>query len=126
MDRSPLPMLFLDGSDLWSPDGGSLASIKAAVFVVAVSQPEGNTRPSSSSLLLNAASSSTSLNLMVNKTQDEIFPSRCTRTIRCHPGSQQALMFWEGKHDDGHGGHRLHGRFHQLHVGRRAQSGSVV
>jgi dienelactone hydrolase len=94
---------FSMGSIFGVPTVGALTSIKAAVFVVG-GIPTGMgiqdlpLRP----LLLNAPSKlGQSHVLMVNMTQDEIFPVAGVHELfDAIPGPNKMLTFWEGKHDD--------------------------
>ena len=85
------------------PTVAALASIKAAVFVVGgVPAGGGIEDPPLRPLLLKAASKlGQSQVLMVNTTQDEIFPVEGVHELfDAIPGPNKRLMFWEGKHDD--------------------------
>ena len=94
---------FSMGAIFGVPTVGALASIKAAVFVVGgVPAGGGIQDPPLRPLLLKAASKlGQSQVLMVNTTQDEIFPVEGVHELfDAIPGSNKRLMFWEGKHDD--------------------------
>jgi dienelactone hydrolase len=94
---------FSMGAIFGVPTVGSLASIKAAVFVVGGIPAGGGIQdPPLRPLLLDAASKlDHSQILMVNQTQDEIFPVADVHELfDAIPGSNKRLMFWEGKHDD--------------------------
>jgi len=121
---------FSMGAIFGVPTVGSLASIKAAVFVVGGIPAGGGIQdPPLRPLLLNAASKlDQSQILMVNKTQDEIFPVAGVHELfDAIPGPNKRLMFWEGKHDDWPTEAIDYTvAFINSHVGRRAQSGSVV
>jgi pimeloyl-ACP methyl ester carboxylesterase len=94
---------FSMGAIFGVPTVGSLASIKAAVFVVGGIPAGGGIQdPPLRPLLLNAASKLVHTQvLMVNKTQDEIFPVVGVHELfDAIPGPNKRLMFWEGKHDD--------------------------
>jgi dienelactone hydrolase len=111
------------------PTVGALASIKAAVFVVGGIPARGEIQdPPLRPLLLNAASElGQSQILMVNKTQDEIFPVEGVHELfNAIPGPNKRLMFWDGKHDDCPTeaiNHTI--AFINSHVGQRPPSGSV-
>jgi dienelactone hydrolase len=94
---------FSMGSIFGVPTVASLASIKAAAFVVGGIPAGGGIQdPPLRPLLLGAASKlDHSQILMVNQTQDEIFPVADVHELfDAIPGSNKRLMFWEGKHDD--------------------------
>jgi dienelactone hydrolase len=94
---------FSMGAIFGMPTVGALASIKAAVFVVGGIPAGGGIQdPPLRPLLLNAASKLGQPHvLMVNTTQDEIFPVDGVHEIfDAIPGPNKRLMFWEGKHDD--------------------------
>jgi dienelactone hydrolase len=94
---------FSMGSIFGVPTVGALSSIKAAVFVVGGIPTGGGIQdPPLRPLLLNAASKLGHPHvLMVNMTQDEIFPVAGVHELfDAIPGSDKMLTFWEGKHDD--------------------------
>ena len=119
---------FSMGAIFGVPTVGTLASIKAAVFVVGGIPAGGGIQdPSLRLLLLNAASKlGQSQVLMVNTTQDEIFPVEGVHELfDAIPGPKKRLMFWEGKHDDWSTEAIDHtSAFINSHVGRRPPSGS--
>ena len=88
---------FSMGAIFGVPTVGALASIKAAVFVVGGIPAGGGIQdPPLRPLLLNAASKpGQSQVLMVNTTQDEIFPVEDVHELfHAIPGPKK-LMFWE-------------------------------
>jgi dienelactone hydrolase len=94
---------FSMGAIFGVPTVGAQTSIKAAVFVVGGVPAGGGTQdPPLRPLLLKAASKlGRSQILMVNKTQDEIFPVEGVHDLfNAIPGPDKRLMFWDGKHDD--------------------------
>jgi pimeloyl-ACP methyl ester carboxylesterase len=94
---------FSMGSIFGVPVVESQTSIKVAVFVVGGVPSTGWIRdPLLRPLLLSAASKlNHSHVLMVNKTQDELFPIEGVQDLfNAIPGPDKRLMFWEGAHDD--------------------------
>jgi dienelactone hydrolase len=120
---------FSMGAIFGVPTVGALASIKAAVFVVGGIPAGGGIQdPPLRTLLVNAASKLGEAQvLMVNKTQDEIFPVEGVHELfDAICGANKRLMFWEGKHDDWPTeaiDHTI--TFINSHVGRRPPSDSV-
>jgi pimeloyl-ACP methyl ester carboxylesterase len=94
---------FSMGSIFGIPVVESQTSIKVAVFVVG-GVPSGGwiQDPPLRSLLLSAASRLSRPHvLMVNKTQDELFPVEGVQDLfTAIPGQDKSLSFWEGTHDD--------------------------
>jgi dienelactone hydrolase len=94
---------FSMGSIFGIPVVESQTSIKVAVFVVG-GLPSGGwiQDPLLRPLLLSAAAKlSRSHVLMVNKTQDELFPIEGVQELfNAIPGPDKRLTFWEGTHDD--------------------------
>jgi pimeloyl-ACP methyl ester carboxylesterase len=94
---------FSMGAIFGMPTVGALASIKAAAFVAGGIPGGGGIQdPPLRPLLLGAATKlGQSQVLMVNKTQDEIFPVEGVHALfDAIPGPNKRLMFWEGKHDE--------------------------
>jgi len=97
------PVGFSMGVIFGVPTVGSLPSIKAAAFVAGGIPAGGEIQdPPLRPLLLDAASKlDHSQILMVNQTQDKIFPVAGVHELfDAIPGSYKRLMFWEGEHDD--------------------------
>jgi pimeloyl-ACP methyl ester carboxylesterase len=94
---------FSMGSIFGIPIVESQTSIKVAVFVVG-GVPSGGwiQDPPLRPLLLSAASKLSRPHvLMVNKTQDELFPIEGVQDLfNAIPGPDKSLSFWEGTHDD--------------------------
>jgi pimeloyl-ACP methyl ester carboxylesterase len=94
---------FSMGSIFGIPIVQSQTSITVAVFVVG-GVPSGGwiQDPPLRPLLLSAASKlSRSHVLMVNKTQDELFPIEGVQDLfDAIPGPDKRLIFWEGTHDE--------------------------
>lgn len=85
-----------------APTAASMATIKAAVFGVG-GIPTGPwiEDPPLRAMLLGAASRLEHPQiLMLNKTQDDVFPTAGTHEFfDAIPGDKKRLMFWEGDHD---------------------------
>jgi hypothetical protein len=91
------------GSIFGVPMVESQASITVAVFVVGGIPSRGWIQdPLLRPLLLSAATKlSRSHVLMVNMTQDELFPIEGVQDLfNAIPGPNKRLVFWEGSHDD--------------------------
>ncbi len=92
---------FSMGMIFGAPTVAALASIKAAVFGVGgIPTGAGIDDPPLRAMLLDAASRLERPQvLMLNMTQDEIFPTEGTHAFfDAIPGRKKRLMFWEGDH----------------------------
>jgi len=93
---------FSMGMIFGAPTVASMATIKAAVFGVG-GIPSGGSidDPPLRAMLLDAASRLDHPQvLMLNMTQDKIFPTEGTHVFfDAIPGHEKRLMFWEGDHD---------------------------
>jgi dienelactone hydrolase len=94
---------FSMGTIFGVPTVAEMPSVKAAVFAVGgIPAGGGIDDPQLGSVLLDAASTLDQPQvLMLNMTQDEIFPTHGTHTLFGKiPGRKKRLMFWEGEHND--------------------------
>jgi len=85
------------------PTVAAMPSIRAAVFAVGgIPAGGGIDDPRLGTMLLDAASTLRKPQvLMLNMTQDEIFPTGSTHALFDGiPSSKKRLIFWEGGHDD--------------------------
>jgi pimeloyl-ACP methyl ester carboxylesterase len=92
---------FSMGMIFGAPTVAAMPSIRAAVFGVGgIPAPGGREDPRLRTLLLDVASRITeSQVLLLNMTQDEIFPPTGTLDFfAAIPGRKKRLMFWEGNH----------------------------
>lgn len=91
---------FSMGMIFGAPTVAAMPSIKAAVFGVGgIPAPAGKEDPRLRSLLLDVASKIEAQVLLLNMTQDEIFPAQGTLDFfAAIPGRKKRAMFWEGNH----------------------------
>lgn len=92
---------FSMGMIFGAPTVAAMPSIRAAVFGVGgIPAPGGREDPRLRGLLLDVAARITeSQVLLLNMTQDEIFPPSGTLDFfAAIPGRKKRLMFWEGNH----------------------------
>ena len=91
---------FSMGMIFGAPTVAAMPSIKAAVFGVGgIPAPAGKEDSRLRSLLLDVASKIESQVLLLNMTQDEIFPAQGTLDFfAAIPGRKKRVMFWEGNH----------------------------
>jgi dienelactone hydrolase len=93
---------FSMGAIFGIPTVAAMPSITAAVLVVGGIPSGGIDDPRLGPVLLDAAAHLEHAEvLMLNKSDDEIFPAEGTQALfDALPGTNNQLMFWEGKHDD--------------------------
>lgn len=94
---------FSMGAIFGFPTVAAMPSIRAAVFVAGgIPSGGGIDDPQLGPLILDAASSLDHRHvLMLNKTDDEIFPvGDVHATFDAIPGTTKELQFWEGDHND--------------------------
>lgn len=94
---------FSMGAIFGLPTVAAMPSMRAAVFVVGgIPTGGGIDDPPLGTILLEAAARLEHVPvLMLNTTEDEVFPAEGTRALLdAVPGDRKRLMFWAGGHDD--------------------------